>query len=105
MTAYFFFLTIVLKSTTGGAGIGSSIVGIMMANSKYHPNIAAAKKQPPVATRHSFPRFRLPLATFQKEPAAKPKPIVAATKMRKKKRFVRSEQTRKTNDKIAIANG
>lgn len=90
----------VLRSTIGSAGSGNSMIGIMIAINKYHPNIAAAQKQAPVATKKLLQLLMLPSERFQKAPVAKPNPIVAETKTRKKTRFVLVEQMRKIRERM-----
>lgn len=106
-TTIFLFLgfTIVLKSTIGKLGRGNSIIGIIIAISKYHPNIAAAQKHDPHPTSKFAAKAMLPFPIWKKEPAANPKPSVAATKTRKKMRFVRVEQMRKMAERMQRERG
>lgn len=97
-------LTIVLRSKTGRSGIGSSMIWIMIASSKYHPSTSAAKNAAPVATRKVAPSA-LPAAVYHRDAAAKLKPMVAQMKMTTKIPLVRVEQMRKTKESIARASG
>lgn len=77
------------------------MVGIIIANNKYHPNMAHVQKHAPVATRNFAELAICPIPANQKLADAKLKPMVAATKMRKKMRLVRREQRRKTRESMA----
>lgn len=77
------------------------MVGIIIANNKYHPNMAHTQKHAPVATRNCAELPICPIPANQKLADAKLKPMVAATKMRKKMRLVRREQRRKTRERMA----
>lgn len=79
------------------------MIGIIIANSRYHPHIDAAQKQAPAPTRKLAPTVMLPSAVCQNPPAAKPKPIVAATKMMAKNRLVRIDRIRKQKDRVPSA--
>lgn len=77
----------------------------MIAASKYQPSISAAKKQAPHPISKVFPYAVDPRADAHKDPAAKPKPIVAQTKIKTNIALVLREQSRKMNDSIARASG
>lgn len=77
----------------------------MMAASRYQPSMSAAKKQAPHPTRRVFPYEADPSAVAHNDPAAKPKPMVAHTKIRTKIALVLREQSRKMKDSMARASG
>jgi hypothetical protein len=73
----------------------------MITASKYHPNIAAAKKLPPVPTSNVAPTL-IPFAVVQKALPASKNPSVALMKINTKTILVRREQARKTKAAIEL---
>ena len=96
---------IVLRSTTGMPGIGSSIIANSRAAKRYQPSKSATKKQAPVATDIVPAYAVLPSAVNHKVAEAKLNPIVAMTKTPTKMMFVRREQIRKMKDSMARERG
>lgn len=87
---------ITFERSPTGMLIGRSTTWNKMANIKYHPAIAATKKQPPVPTRSLAPRTTLPTADWNRNPDTKPKPMVAAMKTITNTTFVRKDTIKKT---------